>query len=102
MIRHIVMFNTLSTVAEEDIKEVLRSAKEDLSGIEGVQNLAVSTSFEVVQPPKYRYAITMEFENDALLQSYMVHPTHDEFRGIFYPIRDDFLIMDLRELPDPV
>ena len=52
MIRHIVMFNTLSTAAEEDIKEVLRSAKEDLSGIEGVQNLAVSTSFEVVQPQR--------------------------------------------------
>ena len=102
MIRHIVMFNTLSTASQEDVTAVLRSAKEDLAGIEGVKNLAVSTSFEVVEPPAYRYAITMEFESDASLQSYMVHPTHDEFRGIFFPIRDDFMIVDLRELPEPI
>ena len=102
MIRHIVMFNTLPTASQEDVDAVLKSAREDLSGIEGVKNLAVSTSFEVVEPPAYRYALTMEFEDDASLQNYMVDPTHDRFRSIFFAIRDDFMIMDLRELPDPI
>ncbi len=101
MIRHIVMFNTLPTARQEDVDAVLKSAQDDLRAIEGVKNLAVSTSFEVVEPPAYRYALTMEFEDDASLQSYMTHPTHDRFRSIFFAIRDDFMIMDLRELPDP-
>lgn len=99
MIRHIVMFNVLPTANQEDVDAVLKSAREDLRGIEGVKNLAVSTSFEVVEPPAYRYALTMEFEDDASLQGYMVHPTHDRFRSIFFAIRDDFMIVDLRELP---
>ena len=100
MIRHIVMFNTLQTASQEDLDAVIRSAKEDLSGIEGVKNLAVSTSFEVVEPPRYRYALTMEFDDEDSLHGYMVHPTHQRFRSIFFSIRDDFMIVDLKELPD--
>ena len=102
MIRHIVLFNTSSTASQEDIDAVIKSAKEDLRGIEGVKNLAVSTSFEVVEPPAYRYALTMEFDDEDSLQGYMVHPTHDRFRSIFFAVRDDFMIVDLRELPEPI
>ena len=99
MIRHIVLFNTLPTASQEDVDAVIRSAKEDLSGIAGVKNLAVSTSFEVIEPPVYRYALTMEFDDEDSLQGYLSHPTHVRFRSIFFAIRDDFMVVDLRELP---
>ena len=100
MIRHIVLFNVLPTATPQAVAEVVHHATHSLSQIPGVRNLAVSTSFEVVQPPKYQYALTMEFASEAELQNYIEHPVHQEFRKLFFPIRDDFLVMTLREVEE--
>lgn len=101
MIRHMVFFNVLPTASKEEVQAVVEYARTKLSQIPGVRNLAMSTTFEVVQPVSYQYGLTMEFENDEALQAYIAHPVHQEFRQIFFPIRDTFLVTDLREIGGP-
>ncbi|HET8632063.1 MAG TPA: Dabb family protein [Thermomicrobiales bacterium] len=98
MIRHIVLFNTKPEASEADVAAVIESAKGTLTRIPGVRNLGISTSFEAVQPPRYRYGLTMEFADDAALRVYLDHPLHQEFRALFYPVRGDFLVTTLREV----
>lgn len=98
MIRHMVFFNVLPSASDEQIGAVIEHAQTKLAKIPGVRNLALSTTFEVVQPVAYRYGLTMEFADDAALRAYIEHPVHQEFRQIFFPIRDTYLVTDLREV----
>lgn len=98
VIRHIVLFNFLPTATREQTEAVIAMARDQLSRIPGVRNLAVSTSFEVVQPPAYRYALTMEFADEDALRGYIDHPVHQEFRKVFFPVRESSLVVDLREM----
>ncbi len=98
MIRHVVMFNLIPTATPEQVALLAQAAKYSLSQIPGVRNLALSSSFEAVQPPRYRYGLTMEFANEESLRSYLGHPIHQEFRKIFFPLRDDYLVMTFKEM----
>ena len=100
MIRHIVMFNVRPIATEEEVAAVVKAAKYSLTQIPGVRNLAIGKSFEVVQPPRYQYGLTMEFEDESALRFYIDHPIHQEFRKIFFPIREDFLVMDFKDLEE--
>ena len=59
MIRHIVLFSPRPDAAQAEIDAVVRAAQALPEQIPGVRNFAVSTTFEMVQPPRYRYALTM-------------------------------------------
>lgn len=100
MIRHMVFFNVLPTASEEQLKAVIDHARTKLARIPGVQNLAVSTTFEAVQPVSYQYGLTMEFADRAALKAYIDHPVHQEFRQIFFPIRGTYLVTDLEEIEE--
>ncbi|MHB0871533.1 MAG: Dabb family protein [Chloroflexota bacterium] len=101
MIRHAVMFNLLPSATTEQFKAVARAAKYSLARIPGVKNLAISSSFEAVQPPAYQYGLTMEFDDEQVMRTYLDHPLHQEFRQIFFPIRGDYLVMTLKEMEVP-
>ncbi len=101
MIRHAVMFNLLPSATNEQFEAVARAARYSLTRIPGVRNLAISNSFEAVQPPRYQYGLTMEFDNEQVMRSYLDHPLHQEFRKIFFAIRDDYLVMTFKELEVP-
>lgn len=101
MIRHVVMFNLIPAASPKQAATLFKAAKYSLSQIPGVRNLAVSTSFEAVQPPCYRYGLTMEFADEKTLRSYLDHPIHQEFRKLFFPLRDDYLVMTSEEMEVP-
>ena len=98
MIRHIVRFNPRPDATEAEIDAVVRAAQAMPGQIPGVRNFAVSTSFEVVQPPRYRYALTMEFDDEAAARAYIDHPVHQRFREIFVPLCADRQVTTLREV----
>ena len=98
MIRHIVLFNPRREATAAEIDAVVRAAGAMPDQIPGIRNFAVSTSFEVVQPPRYRYALTMEFDDEAALRAYIAHPVHQRFREIFVPLCEDRQVTSLREI----
>ncbi|MHB1004521.1 MAG: Dabb family protein [Chloroflexota bacterium] len=101
MIRHMVLFNVLPTASQAELRTVIDAARDDLSQIPGVRNLALSTAFEVVQPPAYTHGLTMEFADEAALRAYIDHPVHQNFRKLFAPIRDTYVVMDLTDAKAP-
>ncbi len=101
MIRHVVLFNVRPEASPGEVDAVVRAARAMPARIPAVRNLAVSTSFEAVQPPRYSHALTMEFADEAALRGYLDHPVHQAFRALFYPVRGDFLITTLREIAEP-
>jgi hypothetical protein len=98
VIRHIVLFNPREDAIQAEIDAVIRAARAMPGQIPGVRNFAVSTSFEVVQPPRYRYALTMEFDDEATARAYIDHPVHQRFREIFVPLCADRQVTTLREV----
>ena len=98
MIRHIVLFNPRPNATQAEIDAVVRAAQAMPGQIPGLRNFAVSTSFEVVQPPRYRYALTMEFDDEATARAYIDHPVHQRFRELFVPLCAERQVTTLREV----
>ena len=98
MIRHTVLFNVRADATPQEIDAVVRAAQAMPGQIPGIRNLAVSRSFEVVQPPRYQYGLTMEFDDEATLRSYLAHPVHQQVRELFVPLCEERLVTTLREI----
>ena len=98
MIRHTVLFNTKPAAKQEDIDAMTEAAPRLLGQIPGVRNLAIGATFEVVEPPRYRYGLTMEFDTEEAMRAYLPHPLHQQFRQLLVAVRDDYTIATLREI----
>ena len=98
MIRHVVLFNTKPGSSQDEIDAMTEAAPRLLGRIPGVRNLALSITFEVVEPPRYRYGLTMEFDTEEAMRAYLPHPLHQEFRQFLVAVRDDYTIATLREV----
>jgi hypothetical protein len=98
VIRHIVLFNPRPDAAQAEIDAVVRAAQAMPGQIPGLRNFAVNTAFEMVQPPRYRYALTMEFDDEATARAYIDHPVHQRFREIFVPLCAERQVTTLREV----
>ena len=98
MIRHLVLFNCKESATEEQVAAVVTSAQQQLTQIPGVRNLAISRAIDTHSQAPYRWALTMEFADEASLAEYIVHPLHQEFRKIFFPVREIVQAMDFVSL----
>ena len=98
MIRHIVLFSPRADATAAETHAVIAAAKAMPTQIPGMHNAAVSRAFEVVQPSRFEYALTMEFADEAALRLYLDHPVHQAFRTIFIPLCADRQVTTLREI----
>lgn len=77
MIRHTVVFNLKHATGSLQEKAFLRDVKVALEDIPGVEN------FEVLRQTNgaadYRFALTMEFAEQADYEGYNKHPRHVKF-----------------------
>ncbi|MHB1132546.1 MAG: Dabb family protein [Chloroflexota bacterium] len=100
MIRHLVFFNLKQSATDADLAEIVRSAQQGLTRVPGVRNLAVSESLAASGQSSFRYALTMEFDDEVALAVYNDHPLHQEFRKVFAPRRENVQVLDFVALPD--
>jgi hypothetical protein len=98
VIRHLVCFNLKELATEEQLAAILRSARQQLTAIPGVRNLDIGKALDTHSQAPYRYALTMEFADEASLAVYIDHPLHQEFRKVFAQAREVVQSMDFSSL----
>ena len=82
MINHIVIFWLKQGSIDEGKRIILERARKELTGIPGVRNLGAGSPMPTerkVVDTSYHAALTMQFDSDADLQKYQVHPIHQKF-----------------------
>lgn len=97
MISHIVLIRLKDNVSDQEAGSFLRTAKELLGEIPGVRNLRVGRGIGVKADASHPFALVMDFDDDAALDAYQVHPDHQRFvKEILGPIQDDKQVYDYR------
>jgi len=97
MICHVVLIRLKADVSPEATDVFLAEAKSILGPIPGVQNLRVGRGLGVKSEKLYPIALVMEFEDDAALDGYQVHPERQRFvKDVVGPIQDDKQVYDYR------
>ncbi len=93
MIRHTVVFRLRHDEGSPAEADFLRTAREQLLGIAGVER------FEVLRQTgtqsTYRHSLSMEFADAAAYAAYNDHPSHVAFvQGRWIPEVEEFLELD--------
>ncbi len=97
MICHVVLIRLNAEVSPEDTESFMVEASNVLSPIPGVRNFKVGKGLGVKADVSYPIALVMEFNDDAALEAYQVHPEHQRFvREVVGPIQDDKQVYDYR------
>ena len=95
MICHVVLIRLKPEVSEGGAREFLAQAKAVLGPIPFVRNLRVGRGLGVKSEVDHPFALVMEFEDEAALEGYQVHPEHRRFvEEIVGPIQDDKKVFD--------
>lgn len=97
MICHVVLIRLKPEISPAETHAFIARAKETLAPIPGVRNLRVGEGLGVKAERSYPVALVMEFDDDAALEAYQVHPEHQRFvHEIVGPIQDDKQVYDYR------
>jgi len=97
MICHLVLIRLKGEVSPEDTDAFMAEARRILEPIPGVRNLRVGTGLGVKAEVSHPVALVMEFDDEAALEGYQVHPEHQRFvREVVGPIQDDKQVYDYR------
>jgi hypothetical protein len=97
MICHIVLIRLKADVSVEDADAFMAEAKSILGPIPGVKDLRVGKGLGVKAEKQHPIALVMEFDDDAALAAYQVHPEHQRFvNDVVGPIQDDKQVYDYR------
>ncbi len=97
MICHIVLIRLKNSVPDQEAGAFLGTAKELLGAIPTVRNLRVGRGIGIKADVSHPYALAMDFDDDAALEAYQVHPDHQRFvKDILGPIQDDKQVYDYR------
>ena len=78
MICHVVFYKMKLGTTEADERGLMDQARRDLAKLPGVMNLRVGKSIEA-SAQGYSIALVMDFQDEAALQTYRVHPEHQDF-----------------------
>jgi hypothetical protein len=93
MIRHTVVFRLRHAEGSPAEADFLRTAREQLEGIPGVQRFEVLR--QTGSQSSYRHSLSMEFDDAAAYAAYNVHPRHTGFvQGHWVPEVEEFLELD--------
>jgi hypothetical protein len=107
VIAHIVLFEPKSAIPAPSKKEFLEEIRSVTRNIPHIKQARIgkTISFGVTPENKmgqkaYQYAAVFEFETLEDFEAYLVHPSHDRLRSIFWDLCEASLITDV-ELFDP-
>ena len=78
MICHIVFYKLKPGTTEAEQRGLIEQARRELAKLPGVMNLRVGKSIEG-SPQGYSLALVMDFQDEAALEAYRVHPGHQHF-----------------------
>jgi hypothetical protein len=93
MIRHTVVFRLRHAAGSDAEADFLRSAREQLVGIPGVERFEVLR--QTGKMSTYRFSLSMEFADAAVYTGYNEHPAHQSFvQGRWIPEVEEFLELD--------
>lgn len=99
MVNHIVMWNFIETLSEEEKKEAAAVIKERLEGlidkIDGVISLNVAT--DVLNCGNRDLGLISSFESREALDAYQVHPAHLEAASYVRSVTKDRACLDYNE-----
>lgn len=97
MICHVVLIRLKPEISPADAAAFVTQAKKTLAPIPGVRNLRIGEGLGVKAERSYPFALVMEFDDDAALEAYQVHPEHQRFvHEIVGPVQDDKQVYDYR------
>ncbi|TDI48316.1 MAG: Dabb family protein [Acidobacteria bacterium] len=95
MLHHFVLLRLKADITPQQTDAFINEAREVLGPIQGVQNLRVGFGLGVKSERSYPIALIMDFEDEAALEAYQVHPEHQRFvKEIVGPIQDDKQVYD--------
>lgn len=95
MIHHIVLFRLKPDVTEAAKDAFVEQALQVLGPIPGVRNLRVGHGLGKRAEVSHPLALIMDFDDEASLAAYQVHPEHQRFvHEIAAPIEDDKKVYD--------
>ena len=93
MIRHTVVFRLRHAPASAAETDFLRTAREQLAVIPGVERFEVLR--QVGEQSAYRFSLSMEFADADAYRGYNGHPSHVAFvRDRWIPEVEEFLELD--------
>ena len=97
MICHFVLVRLKQDVSRQQEDELVLNAERVLGAIPAVRNLRIGRGLGVKSERNHPVAILMEFEDEAALESYQIHPEHQRFvKEILGPIQDEKRVYDYR------
>ena len=93
MISHVVLIRLRGGLGHEREERFLAQAREVLGPIPGVRNLKVGRNLR--PDGAHPFALVMDFDHEAALKAYQVHPEHQRFLAdIIGPIVEDKQVVD--------
>ncbi|MGO9272980.1 MAG: Dabb family protein [Terriglobia bacterium] len=96
MICHVVLYRMKLGFTEADEVRLIDEAQRRLPLLPGVKNLRAGKNIKSAENG-YSVALTMDFEDDAALEAYRVHPDHQFFvRQIAGPLVSEIWRYDFR------
>ena len=77
MVCHLVFYRMKPETTEADADYLVREARGRLCRLTGVCNLKAGKNID--KSGEYRVALSMDFEDEAALETHRVHPDHQAF-----------------------
>ena len=90
MVKHIVLYTLKEEVDKAEAVKIIASVLEPLVGkIPGLLHMEIRQAFNGMD-----YALYSEFESREALESYDVHPLHEEAKSHFFHFLDSRVVAD--------
>jgi fructose-bisphosphate aldolase class II len=105
-VEHVILYNTATDAplarnsSRCEVESMMAEGREVLGSIPGVRGVFTGRA---VQPDgRYRYCWLVRFASPAVIDSYRVHPDHQDFAdNLFRPIAPDRISIDFQGLDQP-
>ena len=96
MICHVVFYRMKLGTTEADERSLMDQARRELVKLPGVMNLRVGRNIDAFAEG-YSIALVMDFQDEAALEAYRVHPEHQSFvKNIAGPLVSEIWRFDFR------
>ena len=90
MVKHIVLYTLKEEVDKAEAVKIIASVLEPLVGkVPGLLHMEIRQAFDGMD-----YALYSEFESREALESYAVHPLHEEAKSHFFHFLDSRVVAD--------
>jgi hypothetical protein len=95
MIHHVVLIRLKKGLGEREGAKLLERARELLQPIAVLRNLRCGRGLGKKAEVDFPYALIMDFDDEAALEAYQVHPDHQRFvREVVDPVQEEKKVFD--------